>query len=85
MDKKNNVNYHFLQPDFKKTQENNLKHLDKLRKNRDNFIAGMNWFYLGNKLEESELSDNISFIRGYEKALKEASMDLDTEEKHKKR
>jgi len=85
MDKKNDFSFRFLHDEIEKSAENNLKHLDKLRRNRENFIAGMNWFYEGKKLDDSDLFENISFRRGYENAEKIAINNSLDDENHKTR
>lgn len=85
MGKDNYFDMRIKQTDIDESRENELKHLNKIKKNREFFVAGINWFRSGMNLEDSKLINEICFVRGFEKAKKEYEKDIQAAEKRKSR
>ncbi|MBQ8219467.1 MAG: hypothetical protein IJZ79_06915 [Bacilli bacterium] len=83
MGRKDVFDIRMMQPDIDKSREDELKHLNTIRKNREYFVAGINWFNSGMNLEDSELVNEICFVRGFEKAKIEFEKTIQSDEKHK--
>lgn len=81
MGKRDYFEMRILQPDIDESRENELKHLHKIKVNRDYFVAGINWFRSGMNLEDSELSCEICFVRGFEKAKNEFEKNFQSDKK----